>query len=186
MPLQIMENDKSITATYYTTLLNKTSEPNLHNTKDFIFTAKHNPQKRNSLIVYGERLSEIDKLHPKIQDLCYEQLKNKFGANKVGTEVSTGYGGSIDLVVKKKKGYTFFEIKTNKSIRMCIREALSQLLEYGHFPDKKNANKFVIVSQNQITENIKNYLMNIRDLYKIPVFYRQFDLTKNELLEEEN
>lgn len=186
MPLQITEKDKSITATYYTTLLNKTSEPNLHNTKGFNFTTKHNPQKRKSVIVYGERLSEIDKLHPKIQDLCYDQLKNEFGADKVGTEVSTGYGGSIDLVVKNKKGYTFFEIKTNKSIRMCIREALSQLLEYGHFPNKNNANKFVIVSQNQITENIKNYLMNIRELYKIPVYYRQFDLTKNELLKEEN
>lgn len=186
MPLQITKDDKSITATYYTTLLNKKSEPDLCNTKGFNFMPKHNPQKRNSVIVYGKRLSEIDKLHPKIQDLCYEQLKNEFGADKIGTEVSTGYGGSIDLVVKNKKDYIFFEIKTNKSIRMCIREALSQLLEYAHFPNKNNSNKFVIISQNQITENVKKYLMNIREIYKIPVYYRQFDLTINKLLKEEN
>ncbi len=186
MPMQISETDKSITATYYTTLLNKISEPVFNNTKGFNFIPKHNPQKRNSIIVYGERLSEIDKLHPKIQDLCYEQLKNEFGADKVGTEVSTGYGGSIDLVVKNKEGYTFYEIKTNKSIRMCIREALSQLLEYAHFPNRNNANKFVIVSQNPITKNVKKYLKNIREIYKIPIYYRQFDLTQNELLREEN
>jgi len=186
MPLQISEKDKSITATYYSTLLNKISEPVLHNTKDFNFTAKHNPQKRNSVITYGERLSEIDKLHPKIQDLCYEQLKNEYGADNVGTEISTGYGGSIDIVVKTKKGYTFFEIKTDKSIRMCIREALSQLLEYAHFPNKNNAIKFFIVSQNQITNDVKEYLMNIREKYKIPVYYRQFDLIKNKLLKEGN
>jgi len=186
IPLQITEKDKSITATYYTTLLNKISEPDLFNTNGFNFKPKHNPQKRNSVIVYGERLSEIDKLHPKIQDLCYEQLKNEFGTDNVGTEVSTGYGGSIDLVVKNKNRYIFYEIKTNKSIRMCIREALSQLLEYAHFPNKNNANKFVIVSQNAITENVKKYLINIREIYKIPVYYRQFDLMKNKLLDEEN
>jgi len=186
IPLLMTEKDKCITATYYTTLLNKTSDPDLYNTKKFNFIPRHNPQKRNSVIVYGKRLSEIDKLHPKIQDLCYKQLTNEFGKDNVGTEIPTGYGGSIDLVVKNKKGYVFYEIKTNKSIRICIREALSQLLEYAHFPNKNNANKFVIVSQNPITENVKKYLINIRETYKTPVFYKQFDLTKNELLNEEN
>ena len=186
LPLLISDEDKTISATYYTTLLNKKSNPVLDITEDFIFTAKHNPQKRNSTANYGKRLSEINKLHPKIQDFCYQEFVSQFGEQNVGTEQSTGYGTFIDLVVKHNSQFTFFEIKTNNSIRICIREALSQLLEYGHFPDKNNATKFVIISQNTIDRNTKKYLNNLRLLYKIPIYYRQFDLKELKLTNEEH
>lgn len=185
IPSLLSETDNLIKATYYTTLLNKELEPVFDNVGTFNFTAKHNPQKRNTIAIYGQRLSEIDKLHPRIQDLCYEQLLKEFGKQNVGTEIQTGYGTSVDLVVNHNNNFTFYEVKTNKSVRICIREAISQLLEYAHFPDKTNANKFVIVSQNPIDKDTKAYLQNLRDLYKLPIYYRQFDLEKNKLTNEE-
>lgn len=185
LPLLISNSDETIKATYYTTLLNKHSEPVLGNSGDFNFTAKHNPQKRNTVVNYGKRLSEIDKLHPKIQDLCYNEFVTKYGEENVGTENPTGYGTFIDLVIKHDNQFVFFEIKTNKSIRICIREALSQLLEYGHFPNTKNADKFVIISQNPINDDTKTYLKNLRFLYKIPIYYKQFDLQEQKLTNKE-
>jgi hypothetical protein len=185
IPLLLSETDNSIKATYYTTLLNKELDPVFENVGVFKFTAKHNPQKRNTVATYGQRLSEIDKLHPKIQDLCYEQLVKEFGKQNVGTEIQTGYGTSIDLAVNQNGEFSFYEIKTNISIRICVREAISQLLEYAHFPNKTNANKLVIVSQNTIDTDTKNYLKNLREVYRLPIHYRQFDLEKNFLTTEE-
>ena len=186
VPLLLSETDNSIKATYYTTLLNKESDPIFENVGVFNFSAKHNPQKRNTVATYGQRLSEIDKLHPKIQDLCYEQLVKEFGKQNVGTEIQTGYGTSIDLVVKQNEKFTFYEIKTNKSLRICVREAISQLIEYTHFPNKANANKLIIISQNPIDSDTKNYLKYLQETYGLPLHYRQFDLEKNLLKIEES
>jgi len=58
-------------------------------------------------------------------------------------------------------------------------------LEYAHFPDKSNANKFVIISQNPIDNENMKYLESLRKLYNIPIYYRQFDVKNNELLKDE-
>ena len=49
----------------------------------------------------------------------------------MGTENSTSIGTEIDIVTKHGDEYDLYEIKTALDIRLCIREALSQLLEYG-------------------------------------------------------
>ena len=68
-----------------------------------------------------------------MQDRIYQQLAKNFGKDNVGTELDAGYGALIDIVVKESDGnFTFYEIKTSYSVRLCIREALAQLLEYAY------------------------------------------------------
>jgi hypothetical protein len=98
-------------------------------------------------------------------------------------ENPTGYGTSVDLIVKEKSQMTFYEVKTGDSVRQCIREALPQLLEYSYYPDKNRASKLIIVSENNITEAAKIYLRKLRKDFSIPVYYQRYD-SINKILEE--
>lgn len=122
-------------------------------------------------------------LHNKIQNKLHEYLSKKYSEEKVGTEQNCGNGTIIDVVRQIDDGLIFYEIKTAKTTRMCIRQALSQLLEYSYWPDRELAKQIIIVSQNEITEQSKKYLAHLRKKFKLPIYYQQFDLETGELAE---
>ena len=70
-----------------------------------------------------------------MQTSIFHQLAKEFGKSNVGTEVGTADGSGIDLVVRLKGGsFVFYEIKTSYSVRLNIRQAIGQLLEYAYYP----------------------------------------------------
>lgn len=113
-------------------------------------------------------------IHNKIQNELYKYFVSKYSASKVGTEVNTGFDTNIDIVVETD-GYNFYEIKTQNSLRACIREALPQLIEYSYWPDREIAKKLIIISPNKITNQAKKYLEHLRNKFNIPIYYQQFD-----------
>lgn len=129
---------------------------------------------------------EVTYLHKAISEGLKAKLKLQFGNKNVKTEVNAGYGSNkIDLVVKNRNEYTFYEIKSYNSSRTSIREALGQLLEYCSWINKKNANKLVIVSQILAdTEDAKIYVKHLRENYNLPIYFQTYDITTNELSEE--
>jgi len=68
--------------------------------------------------------------HNSIQNSIYEILLSEFPEAQIGTEVATN-SGSVDLVINQDENFIFYEIKTEKSVKANIRQALSQLLEYA-------------------------------------------------------
>jgi hypothetical protein len=124
----------------------------------------------------------MELLHNKIKNIIFDQLFKKFG-DKIGTENDTGFGTKIDIVKEEKNGYTYYEIKTGHSLKLCIREALSQLLEYSYYPDRKSTHKLVIITHHEIdNENLK-YIAHLRDYLDIPIWYQYFNYEK-QLLED--
>lgn len=129
----------------------------------------------------GSRRSQASRLHNDLQNRLYEYLRAEHGAKRVGTEIETGYGTSIDLVTKLAGETAFYEIKTCSSVRTSIRQALPQLLEYAHWPKDKRAQRLVVVSHLPITPDAQSYVQFLREMYGLPIEYRQFDLEKNSL-----
>ena len=82
----------------------------------------------------AERQSDVDLRHNEIQYALYRHLVVLYGQDNVGTERPTGTGGEVDVVVRHRAKYWFYEIKTENSARACIREALAQMLEYSFWP----------------------------------------------------
>lgn len=78
----------------------------------------------------------------------------------------------------------YFELKTADTVKFSIRQALGQLLEYNHYPNKDNADKLIIVTSLEITQQDIQYLKGIRDRYNIPVYYQQFDMDNKTLSKE--
>lgn len=182
-PIKILNSDIYLNKNNYYHLINKTTEPDLENTinKEFLFKSGHNKGKTDAIITYTENKKKLELVHNNIKDIIYQQLFKKYG-NNVGTENDTGFGSKIDIVRKSNKGLIFYELKTGHNLKLCIREALAQLLEYAYFPGRKNADKIIIIAQHKIDRECKSYLNHIRDVFKIPVWYQYYN-PENKYLE---
>jgi len=109
--------------------------------------------------------------HNAMQLALYKVLCDKYGKKNVGTELATGNGTRVDVVLKQADGYWFYEIKTYHSPRACIRDAIGQLLEYSHWPNGLSAERLVVVGENTLDADGKQYLADLKSLYSLPIDY---------------
>jgi hypothetical protein len=124
---------------------------------------------------------DVDLRHKAIQTSLYNHLSSIHGARNVGSEIPCP-SGSIDVVVKQADGYVFFEIKTSMSARACIREGLSQILEYSYWPGSQTANKLVIVGERALDGFAAKYIQTLKKQFSLPISYQQFDMTAQRLV----
>lgn len=78
----------------------------------------------------------------------------------------------------------YFELKTATSVKLAIRQALGQLLEYNHYPNKNNVDKLIIVTTSKPEKEDMQYLIGLRNVYNIPVYYQQFNIENLTLSKE--
>lgn len=143
---------------------------------NFLFEAGFNDQLPDETEgEYSARKYAIVLKHNTIKKNICKYLSKIYGANCVGSENRSGYGTQIDIVVNKNGKNIFYEIKTSDSIRSCIREALSQLMEYSYWPNNNNSSKLIIVSENNITEEAQKYLNKLRKEFHLPFYYQKYN-----------
>lgn len=150
--------------------------------KPFEFKPGHIDRDVDPVTRAASAKSKANRLHNNIQNKLFAYLKGKHGAKSVGTEQDTGSGTSIDVVTEVKGQTTFYEIKTGASVRSSIRQAIPQLLEYAFWPAEHRAHELVIVSHLPLTADGDQYLNFLRAQFKLPLSYRQFDLTTDTLV----
>ena len=83
-----------------------------------------------------EQELDITLRHNELQRALYDYLVSLYGAGEVGTELYSA-DGKVDVVLHRSEKFWFYEIKTALSAQACIRQALSQLLEYAYWPERK-------------------------------------------------
>lgn len=149
-------------------------------TREFKFRAGHSPRKTGTVPLRApteDRRAEL--LHNEVQTALYKTLVTKHGADAVGTEVATGFGTAIDVVVQLDSQCIFYEIKIADTLRACIRQALPQLMEYAYWRcSDALAQQLVIVGTFAITAEVEAYLKYLRQRFGLPVHYRQFKLKR--------
>lgn len=125
----------------------------------------------------------VDQKHKKIQNAIYDILKNDYAY--MNLEKKTDYSSDrIDIIGKvksKKEQWHFFEVKTQPTALLCIREALGQILEYNHFPATTHASKMFIVGPEEPSANDIAYLDFLRSHYQMPVWYRWYNFNNGKL-----
>lgn len=137
----------------------------------FAFRPGCRPKKASTIIQLSQEQIERDLWHAKLQQKLYHRLADKFGKENVGTEIHGKNGTSIDVVVKKGGNYWFYEIKTAPTARVCIREALGQILEYAFWPGAKEAARLVIVGEHPLDSEAKEYLAILNARFSLPIEY---------------
>lgn len=111
--------------------------------------------------------------HNVLQAALYQRLVSQFGVENVGTELASGAGTSVDVVVCRPEGYWFYEIKTAHSPRACIRGALGQLLEYAFWPGGQEASRLTVVGESPLDRDGEEYLRQLRSRFALPIYYEQ-------------
>ena len=74
----------------------------------------------------------------------------------------------------------YYEVKTSVP-RLCIREALGQILEYTHYNCKENVTELFIVGQYEPSEQELNYISLLKEMYNLPISYQWYDLATQTL-----
>jgi uncharacterized protein YbdZ (MbtH family) len=142
----------------------------------FDFHPGNSKKKREATGSATERALSITLRHNELQEDLYNQLCDELGADNVGTEISSGTGGRIDIVSRDTGNFTFYEIKVGRSIRAIIREAIGQLLEYSLWPGASRPAGLVIVGEPPLDEAARTYLRALNDASPIPLSYRQVSI----------
>ncbi len=124
-------------------------------------------------------ISNIRLRHNDMQFTLHAKLASKHGKDNVGTENPSGNGLPIDVVVKgEDDSYSFYEIKTSHAPRICIREAIGQLLEYAYWngcgPEVKH---LVIVGPNPMDDEAEKYLSELKERFSLPIRYDHHPLS---------
>jgi hypothetical protein len=132
--------------------------------------APRTPSATASLAV---RELDINLRHNVLQEALYHRLADEYGTENVGVELPSGVGTSIDVVVRHKGKFHFYEIKTAQSPRACLRQALGQLLEYAFWPGSQEAVRLIVVGESALDQEGTEYLRTLKKRFSLPVEYEQ-------------
>lgn len=118
----------------------------------------------------------IDTKHIRMQNRLYEALKEHH--DDVAYEENF-----VDLIGRDPDGQTYYELKTDPTARMCIRNAIGQLLDYSYYKESGRASRLVIVGEAPSTAEDKAYLELLRNEFALPVRYGWFSWETGDLVE---
>jgi len=182
-PIEIA-NPKETLGSFYYVLLNDSSSGKMPmaGRGGIRFRPGNRAKKGHSRRSYSTGNTEIELVHNDMVSSIYKQLASQYGAKAVGTEIDTGFGTAIDIAVRKSSKYDIYEVKTGNNLKVCVREALGQILEYALYPDANLALNMVLVSYHKPSENIRKYLKHLRSVLGVKLFYQQFDLDTMKLV----
>ncbi|PVE25791.1 hypothetical protein DC522_03185 [Microvirga sp. KLBC 81] len=139
----------------------------------FKFKAGCSPKASTTAATQVQRQLDVSLRHNELQTALYEHLVTKHGADSVGTELVSGNGARIDVVLRSADGYSFYEIKTAGSPRACIREAIGQLLEYAFWPGAQKASRLIVVGEPPLDNDGREYLRRLNERFPVPLVYKQ-------------
>lgn len=94
-------------------------------------------------------------------------------ADAVETELPSGVGTKVDVVVRQGGDYWFYEIKTALTARGCLREAIGQLLEYAFWPGAQEPSRLVVVGEARLDKDGREYLSRLKERFALPIEYEQ-------------
>lgn len=143
---------------------------------EFNFKAGRSKKVTTAKATLPEKELDLDLRHNLLQEALYQRLTSKYGKDNVRTEQPSGVGTLIDIVVKMKDEYWFYEIKTALTARACLREAIGQLLEYGFWPGAQAPARLIVVGETALDKDGQEYLSQLRKRFSLPIEYEAITL----------
>lgn len=141
----------------------------------FEFYPKTMLSKKSSTKTFlAQKEIDINLRHNMLQEGLCQRLSEQYGSDNVSFEVRSGIGTSIDVVVRQNNEYWFYEIKTSLSSRICLRQAIGQLLEYAFWPNAQNATRLIVIGESALDKEGEKYLEALRERFSLTIEYEQF------------
>lgn len=127
----------------------------------------------SAVVLRVQRELDINLRHNVLQKALYDKLVGTYGADNIRTELASGVGTLIDMVVRHVGEFWFYEIKTAHSPRACLRQAIGQLLEYTFWPGAQEATRLIVVGESPLDDEGLEYLRTLRERFSLPIEYEQ-------------
>lgn len=180
---ELVLNDFDILLPLYRFVEGSATFPTVTNNSGFKFAPGCSIKPASTKASLTERTLDVSLRHNTIQLALYNFLVQRHGEAAVGTEIPSGVGTRLDVVLRTGDTFSIYEIKTAQSARACVREALSQLLEYSYWPGTHEARRLVVVGEPELDEECRNFLSVLRTRFSLPVYYGQFKVESSEFHE---
>ncbi len=144
-------------------------------TSTFTFTPSKRQlvAKRNYSTV--QRQISVDVRHSILQEKLYNNLASQYGVENIAIEHMIN-GKPVDLILRNDSEFWFFEVKTNRTAKECIRAAFGQLFEYAYWPGKINANRLIVAGEKPLDQSSMGYLDFLKNKFGIPIEYTQVNI----------
>ena len=140
---------------------------------------------KSATFVSREREITINKKHDEIRQKIYNTFNRQYGENCVSREQFIGTGKKVDLMTMVNNERVIYEIKPYDNARSSIRESIGQLLEYGHHSTETPFSKLNIIGIVPLQKEDKEYLIKLRSIYKLPLFYHWYNEQNEELIKND-
>jgi hypothetical protein len=140
---------------------------------EFVFCPGFSTKASSTTAKHSRKQHEVDLIQNKLQPALCRRLVSQYGKENVGDEQQSGVGTKVDVVVRRKKGYWFYEIKTANSPKICLRQAIGQLLEYAFWTPTIKVTRMIVVGQNAIDKDGRDYLRRLNERFSLPIEYEQ-------------
>jgi hypothetical protein len=137
----------------------------------FSFKAGASKKVKTAQATLPEKELDLDLRHNLLQEALYQRLATEHGKDNVRTEQPSGVGTLIDIVVKMRDEYCFYEIKTALTPRACLREGIGQLLEYAFWPGAQEPTRFIVVGESPLDAEGQEYLRRLKKRLSLPIEY---------------
>ncbi|MFH1061947.1 MAG: hypothetical protein V1747_03560 [Candidatus Omnitrophota bacterium] len=176
--IEISDEDINITTSRFKLIPKKTNFLLKEGFDDEDEGKKRSEKKR---IVVFKKEVEYDPYHSKMQNALTLLLREQYKHEYVNVQEEKG---RIDIKARTLENeWHYFEIKTEMP-KLCIRQALGQIMEYAYWPDIERAKKLIIIGDSFPDDDTKSYMKYIRENFSIPVVYRCFDMERKALSED--
>ena len=171
----LIEQTKSL---YYRASLSKSSD--FHGTDNvedsaFCFRSGRSNEKSDSIHRRKVEDTTVNREHRMLQNKLYRILVDKYGEDQVAEEHAMRWG-EADILVKDGDGFIIYEIKTAKTCRDCVKEALGQLMVYGFWPDSPKINGLVIVGKPELDTQSALFIKTLTKKLGVSVTYQKLSL----------
>ncbi|MCG3823581.1 hypothetical protein [Photobacterium damselae] len=127
-------------------------------------------KKTDDVIVEATAGYISSRAHNKIQNLLANELAEKHGSECVQVEKNF-----IDILVELEDKFILYEVKSYFSSDRCIREALGQILQYGHLlkASSDKAVEYVVVGPSDVDDSEDSYYTYVTNTLKEIFTYKR-------------
>ena len=156
------------------------TSPVLYSNRGFVFQpdrVDNSGRGYETVMTLHSRVTSMSFRHRQLQDALKVALELE-GA-QVSVEQRDGKGGFIDVVACRDGDYEFYEIKTSSTVRLALREAIGQLLEYAYWPPSvcPSPKRLVVVAEHPLDATDLGYLNILSRRVGLDIEYRQVNLS---------
>lgn len=115
---------------------------------------------------------DVERIHDKIQNEVTIFLRGHCLDTYKKVDIEKSH---VDIKALTHDGlWHYYEVKTS-NVRLSIREAIGQIMEYAYFPNCNKADKLFVVSLGIPTQEETEYLSTLRSKFTIPIYYCYYD-----------